>query len=99
MTQITAGVWGALGGIVVVALEFWSDMRRNHGTLLIKHSKIAYWIGECARVIAGSVIAVALADAQQISGTLGALTAGIATPLIVARLKGFVNYFLDGLSG
>ena len=62
-------------------------MRRNHGTLLIKHRKLAYCTGEIARVVAGSVIAVALADAQQISGKLGALTAGIATPLIVARLS------------
>jgi hypothetical protein len=44
-------------------------------------------MGEIARIIAGSVIAIALADAQQISGKPGALTAGIATPLIVARLS------------
>jgi hypothetical protein len=87
MQQLDAGIWGALGGIVVMGLEFWSDMNRTHGVLLTKQKKVAYWIGQLARVGVGSIIAVALADAQQINGKLGAMTAGIAAPLIVARLS------------
>ncbi|HET6249555.1 MAG TPA: hypothetical protein VFE47_17840 [Tepidisphaeraceae bacterium] len=87
MQEVDAGVWGALGSIVVIGLEFWTDMNRNNGNLLVKQKKIAYWIGQLVRVGVGSIIAVALADAQQINGKLGALTAGIAAPLIVARLS------------
>jgi undecaprenyl pyrophosphate phosphatase UppP len=86
MTLADAVVWGGLGSLAAIGLEFWSDMRRTKGTLLKKHRRIGYWIGEGMRIIVGCIIAAALADAQQINGRLGALTAGIAAPLIVARL-------------
>lgn len=82
-----AGLWGALGGFTVIGLEFWSDVRKAHGVPQHKYRRVGYWLGELVRLIVGSIIAVALADAQQVNGKLGALTAGIAAPLIVARLS------------
>src|SRR5579872_5089869 len=87
MTTQTAFIWGVLGGFAAIGLEFSSDMRRNHGALLKKHGRIGFWLGEAVRVVIGGIVAMALADAQQINGRLGALAAGIAAPLIVARLS------------
>ena len=50
MTPFDAGIWGGLGGIVVIGLEFWTEMNRNHGKFLQKQRTIPFWIGQLARV-------------------------------------------------
>jgi hypothetical protein len=80
-------IWGGLGGVVVLGLEFWSDIRRSGGKLPAKYRRPAYWAGESVRIAVGAIVAGALGGSGQVTVPIGALTAGIAAPLLVARLS------------
>lgn len=78
--------WGMAGGIAVLGLEFWTSVRALDGHLPERCKRIPYWVGEAVRVAIGGILAVALGGASQVTAPLGALTVGVATPLVIARL-------------
>ena len=79
-------LWGVVGGLAVLAIEFWGVMRARHGRLPVRYTRLWYWAGEGCRIIVGGVLAVALGRASQVTVPLGAFTVGVAAPLILTRL-------------
>ena len=80
-------IWGFLGGFIVDGLEVWRLVRSNNGSWPAQCSSFAFFVAEMIRLISGAVLSVAFGISKQISGPLGALAIGVATPLIVEKLS------------
>jgi len=95
MTGAEAATWGALGALGVEALEFAAATRRNRtwpwldpaGPDLLPLAATVI-----IRVAVGAIVAGALGAAVQVSGAFGALTAGIAAPLLIQQTAGQVPH-------
>ena len=79
-------LWGLLGGVITDGLEIWHDVKKR-GPLAPLYRTKAFALAEGIRLGAGVALAVAFAQADQISGCLGALVIGAATPLIMEKLS------------
>lgn len=83
----TFALWGLFGGVIVDGLEIWRNIRANNGQWPQKFRTWSYLIAEIIRLGAGAGLAVAFGQSGQVSGPLGALAIGVATPLIVEKLS------------
>src|SRR5271154_5565738 len=90
------GLWGVCGGAAVLAIEFWGLMREKEGKLPARFKRFPYWIGEFCRILVGGVLAIALGQASQVTVPIGALTVGVAAPLILSRLGEYVPRMPNG---
>lgn len=83
-------LWGAFGGVAVELIEILGAVKRVKGLPWRKKGEVglgAMLFCVAARLGLGSGVAVALADAGQIGGSIGALAAGAAAPLILEQLS------------
>ena len=82
-------VWGLFGGAAVEGMEF-SRAIRIRGTwpwrVPGEPPALAFAISVTIRLLVGGGLAVALGLSKQIIGVAGALTAGVAAPLILEQL-------------
>jgi hypothetical protein len=83
--------WGLMGGLIVELLELYRAIRRTGGLpwqVDPDHEPHppALLVAAVIRMVIGGLVAAAMAAAGQIAGGLGALTAGIAAPLIIDQL-------------
>lgn len=79
-------LWGALGGLIVDALEFYRVVRNNGGRWPEDMRSLAFLVAELIRLGVGAILAVAFASSGHVSDTLGALAVGAAAPLIAEKL-------------
>jgi hypothetical protein len=93
---VGAGLWGLAGGFVVEGLDFYTAVRR-HGKWPWNVAGAGptagprgYAIAELVRMIIGAVLAAGVAASGQVSGAMGAIAVGVATPMIVERLTKLV---------
>ena len=82
----TSGLWGLFGGFITDGLELWRLVRSNGGTWPGDCRSVAFFVAESIRLIAGAGLAIAFGQSGQVSGPMGALAIGVATPLIVEKL-------------
>ena len=89
MSSWVYAVWGASGGLMVEAVQFYSAIRRSGSWP---------WKGEggartattpspvVIRIGVGFGLAWAAAGTHQVSGPLGAIAVGIAAPLVIEQM-------------
>ena len=81
--------WGAFGGLAIELVEFYGAIRRTGGWPWKQKGEVrpAPLLASVAiRLFVGAGLAWALGVEQQVSGAVGALTAGVAAPLILEQL-------------
>lgn len=93
MTWLEAAVWGLFGGFAVEGLEFVRAIRRTGdwpwrqpeepGPLPLAASVVI-------RLTVGAGLAVATVAAEQVQGPFGALAVGVAAPLLIEQILGYV---------
>jgi hypothetical protein len=79
--------WGLFGGFITDGLELWRLVRANGGSWPANCRSYGYLIAEVIRLGAGAGLALAFGASGQVSGPMGALAIGVATPLIVEKLS------------
>ncbi len=91
MTWTQAALWGLFGGFAVEGLDLYSAVRRRGrwpwqvpGPREV--GAAGYFVAELVRLVIGSGLACGLATSGQITTAVGAITAGVAAPLLVERL-------------
>jgi hypothetical protein len=82
-------IWGVAGGLAVEGLEFQAAIRRMGDWPWRNPEEPApgpMGAAVLIRVLAGALLAPAMASAGQIAGAFGALWVGIAAPLLIEQL-------------
>jgi hypothetical protein len=87
-------VWGLVGGAIVDGIEFWQIVRANRGSWPLEYRTFAFGVAELVRLSAGAGLAVAFGLSGQVTGPMGAMTIGLAAPLIVEKLSRQLPAFL-----
>jgi len=78
--------WGSFGGFIVDGIEFWKLLRNNRGSVPLAYQSVAFVVAEGIRLAASAGLATALERSGHISGPIGAMAIGAATPLLVEKL-------------
>lgn len=90
MTWWSFLIWGAVGGAVVEAAEFYTCVR-HEGRLPWNRtdkspSATQYLVSIVVRIALGAGMATGAGLSGQVNGTFGALALGVAAPVVVERL-------------
>jgi hypothetical protein len=78
-------LWGGVGGIAITLADFIRDSTKKGG-LPARYTQAPFLPGLLCRIVLGAITAEVLGDAHQVTGQLGAVSAGITAPLIISRL-------------
>jgi hypothetical protein len=89
MTTWEYAIWGLFGGFAVEGLEFSGAIRRTGGWPWHQPDEpglAPLAVSVVIRLVIGAGLAAAAGTTGQISGPFGALTMGIAAPLLIEQL-------------
>ncbi|NMI00730.1 hypothetical protein [Pseudonocardia acidicola] len=82
-------LWGAFGGVAVEILQVIGAIKRTKNLPWLEYGEVslpALLVSAVLRLGLGAGLAVALGQAGQIAGSVGAVAVGIAAPLIVEQM-------------
>ena len=77
-------LWGFFGGLITEGLDFYRYAKR--GRVPKAYFTWPFVCAEILRLGAGAILAVAFGSTNQVTGLVGLLVVGAATPLLMERL-------------
>jgi hypothetical protein len=98
MTWLEAAVWGVFGGFAVEGLEFVRAIRRTGGWPWRQVGEPGLFplaTSVVIRLVVGGGLAVATVAAGQVQGPFGALAVGVAAPLLIEQILGYIPVRAD----
>jgi hypothetical protein len=81
--------WGLAGAFVTEGLDFHKRVAQQ-GQMPAKYRRIAFYVAEAIRFAVAAILAVALGSSGQVSGAIGVLAVGAASPLFAEKLAHYL---------